>query len=301
LGLTRQIFAPSSRNALSRSNYIEAAKDSILSLIKGEGMNNRCINCGFLNFASASVCKRCQASFGEVPSVETNNSSGNYSTNWQGGYEMAAQWPQPAYQGAYYPAPIAALPVRSKKGGANVLLWALLCGAIAVAAGIGFLWKFNKPAVDNYTWQEVQAPDNSFSVSMPVKPVEATQNLKPDLQLHSLTGDMKRDGFYGIAYADYHYDTSKVPVSLLLDTAAQGSANNTGSQIVSKKSITLSGYPGLEADMEVPTSTVPGGGRIACRLFWVSPRMYIVCVGGPESSSVYASRAKFLDSFRLKK
>jgi hypothetical protein len=265
--------------------------------------SNRCLNCGFLNFTSASTCKRCRAEFlNETPSAEAVQQSDPYSANWQGGYEMAAAWPQPAYQPSYFPTPVAALPSRSKNGGANVLLWVLLIGAIVVAASIGFLWKFNKSASDSFTWQEVQAPDNSFVVSMPVKPVESTQNLGGNLQMHVLTGYMGQDGFYGIAYADYPGgETSKVSSSFLLDAAAQGAASNSGAQITSKKSITLSGYPGLETDMEVPTSKVPGGGRVACRIYWVAPRIYIVCAGGPESSPVYTSRAKFLDSFRFKK
>lgn len=266
--------------------------------------SNRCLNCGFLNFASASTCKRCQAAFlNETSSAETAaHQSDPYATNWQGGYEMAAAWPQPAYQPSYFPTPVAALPSRSKSGGgANVLLWVLLFGALAVAAGIGFLWKFNKSASDSYTWQEVQAPDNSFVVSMPTKPVETTQSLPGNLQMHVLTGNMKQDGFYGVAYADYPVNGSKVPVDTLLSTAANGAASNSGAQIVSKKPITLSGYPGVEVDMDVPKQAVPGGGKVACRIYWVAPRMYIVVVGGPESSAVYGSRARFLDSFRLKK
>ncbi len=263
--------------------------------------SNRCLNCGFLNFASATACKRCRAAFDETPSAETAQQSDPYSTGgWQGGYELAAPWPQPAYQPSYFPTPVAALPSRSKGGGANVLLWVLLCGAIAVAAAIGFLWKFNKPASDNLTWQEVKAPDNSFTVSMPVKPVESTNSVGPNIQMHSWTGNMNKDGFYAVAYADYPgAGSSKIPSGSLLDSAAQGAASNSGAQIVGKKNITLSGYPGLETDMDVPTSAVPGGGKVACRIFWVTPRIYIVCAGGPESSPVYTSRAKFLDSFRF--
>ncbi len=215
---------------------------------------------------------------------------------------MAAPWPQPAYQPAYFPSPVAALPSRSKGGGANALLWVLLFGAIAVAAGIGFLWKFNKPASDNFTWQEVKAPDNSFTVSMPVKPIESSNSVGGNIQMHSWTGNMNKDGFYAVAYADYPgAGSSKISSNFLLDSAAQGAASNSGAQIVSKKNITLSGYPGLETDMDVPTSAVPGGGKVACRIFWVTPRIYIVCAGGPESSPVYTSRVKFLDSFRFNK
>ena len=116
-----------------------------------------------------------------------------------------------------------------------------------------------------------------------------------------LTGSMKRDGFYGVAYTDYPGDVSNVPPGALLDASAQGAATNSGARLVSKKGITLSGYPGLEIDLDVPPERVPGGGRGACRIFWVAPRIYVVCVAGPESSGVYASRTKYLDSFRLKK
>ncbi|MDQ1422162.1 MAG: hypothetical protein QOJ52_4124 [Acidimicrobiaceae bacterium] len=267
-------------------------------------MNNRCRTCGFLNFASSSACKRCKAAFDEAPLTEPVNQSDHYSMAWQGSYQMAAQWPQPMYQPSYFPMPVAMLPAKPKYSGTNALLVMMLVGVVAIAGGISFLWKFNKAASDNYAWQEYQAPDNSFAVSMPTKPEETSRmqsTPRGTLQMHFLTGDMKQDGFYGIAYADYPADSAKVPASALLDVAANGAASNSGAQIESKKSISLSGYEGLEIDMSVPPATVPGGGRVACRILWVAPRIYIACVGGPESSSVYKRRAKFLDSFRLKK
>jgi hypothetical protein len=267
-------------------------------------MNNRCRNCGFLNFASDSVCKRCKAAFDEIPLTEHVNQTDPYATSWQGSYEMAAQWPQPAYQPSYFPMPLAVLPAKPKNSGANALLVMLLVGAVAIAGGISFLWKFNKPASDNYGWQEYQAPDNSFTVSMPTKPVETTQSqftLGGTIQMHSLTGNMKQDGFYGVAYADYPAESAKVPSSMLLDAAANGAASNSGARIESKKSISLAGYQGVEIDMSVPPASVPGGGRAACRIFWVAPRIYVACVGGPESSDVYKTRAKFLDSLKLNK
>jgi hypothetical protein len=267
-------------------------------------MNNRCSNCGFLNFANASVCKRCKASFDEIPSAETGHQSDPYPTAWQGGYELAAEWPQPAYQPSYFHTPVAALPARAKQGGANALLWMLLCGAIAVAAGIGFLWKFNKPTYDSYNWQEYQSEDKSFSVSMPTKPVETVQSRSTatgQLPMHVMTGRMSQDGFYGVAYADYPVASKSMSASTSLDAAAQGAVHHSGAELVSKKSITLDGYPGLELDMNIPEEKVPGGGQAACRIIWVAPRMYIVCVGGSNSSDIYSTRTKYFDSFKLRK
>jgi hypothetical protein len=71
--------------------------------------------------------------------------------------------------------------------------------------------------------------------------------------------------------------------------------------MVSKKEISLEGYPGLEVEMTVPPSSVPGGGLAVSRIYWVAPRIYMVFIGGVEGSEIYRDRAKFLDSFKLKK
>src|SRR5947199_8200252 len=103
-------------------------------------MNNvRCSNCGFINFASDSSCKRCKAIFEETPSTEVSQQFTELQPAFQGGYQMGTPWPQPASQPSYLPTPIAPLPEISKNGATNAGLWGLLSLAGALAFGVVIL------------------------------------------------------------------------------------------------------------------------------------------------------------------
>src|SRR3954469_15912764 len=133
--------------------------------------NIRCGNCGFINFVSDPSCKRCKANFEETPLPEASQQFIELQPAFQGGYQTQ-QWSQPACQPYYLPMPIAPLPQTSKHGATNAGLWVLLTLAVSVAVGIGILWKAGKSAPTISGWQEYRAPDNSFTIQMPVKPQE---------------------------------------------------------------------------------------------------------------------------------
>lgn len=269
----------------------------------------RCSNCSFLNFGSDPACKRCKATLEVSSEIPGSNYFGGYASNLQPEYQTASAsgYPQPSYQPHYFPTPIAPLPGISKHGGTNALLLSLLGVAVAIAAGIGVIWKFGKPASAkslNLVWQEYKSEDESFTVQMPTKPVEEVESkatIMGSIQSHTMAGSMGADGIYVVAYTDFPSDSVKAPASFVLDGAAQGAVNNSGATMVSKKSISLDAYPGLEVEMTVPSSKVPGGGLAVCRIYWVAPRIYMMFVGGHEGSEIYRDRARFLDSFKLKK
>ncbi|HEX8921191.1 MAG TPA: hypothetical protein VF766_06915 [Pyrinomonadaceae bacterium] len=264
----------------------------------------RCSNCSFLNFGSDPNCKRCKATLNASSEVPETNYFGGYAPNLQPDYQTASDYSQTAYQPQYFPTPVSPLPRTSKHGGTNAVLLSLLGVVVAVAAGLGVLWKFGKPTSTTLSWQEYKAEDGSFTVEMPTKPVEDVVGQETSLgtlDTHTIAGNMGRDGIYVVAYTDFPVDATKVPASRILDGAAQGTVKNSGATMVSKKDITLDGYPGLEIEMTVPPSQVPGGGLAVCRIYWAAPRMYVMLVGGAESSEVYRDRAKFLDSFKLQK
>lgn len=268
--------------------------------------NNKCAGCGLLNFASASVCKRCKATLNASSEFGEQRFFGGHENAWQEGYPTVTNCPQPAYQSPYFTTPVAPLPRTSKNGGANAVLFVLLGVAVSVAASIGVLWKFGgKPAVATLRWQEYKADDGSFTVEMPTKPVESVRNqptVDGEIQIHALMGNMNEQGIYIVGYTDYpaawpeYYSTDE-----MLDLAAEDAVNRSGSTLVSQKSISLGSYPGMEVEMIVPPDKIPDGGRLVCRVYWDAPRMYVVIVGGPESSEVYETRTKFLDSFKLRK
>lgn len=267
--------------------------------------NARCSNCGFLNFSSASACKRCRATL-DAPTEAAHQYFGGYETNLQPAYQTAGEWALAPFQPAHLPSPVAPLPHVSKQSGTNIMLWALLGVVLVVAFGIGFAWKFWKPASASapLVWQEYRSKDEVYSVLMPAQPVESVREMPSEagmLQLHQAVGHMNGDGIYVVAHTDYPEEFMQVSPEVFLNSAAEGAIMMSGVTESVRKSITLDGHPGLEIEMVVPREKVPGGGRAVCRVYWAAPRLYMQFVGGRESSEIFKTRAKFLDSFKLLK
>lgn len=274
----------------------------------------RCGNCGFLNFATATACKRCKAEFATDPAQALNPAAINYETSSQPSYqatpyETVAQWPQPAYASPlpppmYMPSPIAPLPRASRNGATNEVLWTLLGLTIFIGVGLGFVWRLVKPSPTITGWQEYTSQDGSYTVQMPTKPLETEESQASpagSLQMHLMLGSMQEKGIYIVGYTDYPNVPSNVSIKQLLDSAAEGAASNSGATMLSKKEIMLDGNQGIEVEMDVPPSKIPGGGKATCRIYWASPRIYILFVGGSTGAGIYESRSKFLDSFKIKR
>jgi len=221
---------------------------------------------------------------------------------WQPSYQTSFNYPPPVYQSPYFPSPLAPLPRASSSGSASPVLWTLLGTAVVVAMTIGILWKFGRTPSPTFSWQEFKSRDGSYTVQLPKKPIESSQSLSGvggEVQMHMAASDMREQGAYLVGYVTYPSQVSGFSTETLLDMAAQGAMNESGATMISQKSITLDGYQGLEIEMSVPPDKFPGNGRGICRIYWAAPRMYVLVVLGPESSEVYSTRAKFLDSFRF--
>jgi hypothetical protein len=267
----------------------------------------RCDNCSFLNFATANACKRCNTPFDAPAGTEENNFFGGYAaTTWQPSYQTASDYPQPAYAPQYFHTPVAPLPRASKNGGTNAVLFALLGVAVVIAAGIGLLWKFGtKPASAkvNVGWEEYNAQDESFTIQMPGKATESVQRQSTpagEYKMHLAMVVHNQGGAFIAAYADYPSNFSNIPAQSLLDLAAQGALNRSNATLVSKKNISLDGYPGLELEM-LPPKNIPGGGRMVTRIYWVAPRIYILFGGAEKSSETDAMLARYFESFKLRR
>ncbi|MDT4898782.1 MAG: hypothetical protein QOH25_3859 [Acidobacteriota bacterium] len=265
----------------------------------------RCNNCSFLNFATATACKRCNTTLDAPVEAVENNFFGGYAGGWQPGYQTASNYPQPTYAPQYFPTPVAPLPRASKNGGTNAVLLSLLGVAVVIAAGIGVLWKFgNKPAsAANSGWQEYKPQDDSFAIEMPGKPSESVQRQSTpagEYQMHLAMAIYNQNGAFVIGYADYPSNYSSVPAQQLLDLASQGALSKSSATLVSKRNISLHGYPGLELEM-LPPGNMPGGGRIVTRIYWAAPRIYILFGGGPKSSETDAAMTRYFESFKIRK
>ena len=265
--------------------------------------NNRCVNCGFLNFPSSPTCKRCKAAFLADSGHGHDESFGGYTPEWQPAYESAPHLPQPTFQAPYFPSPVAPLPRTSKNSGTNAMLLSLLGIAVVIAGGIGVLWKFRTPASANHVWQQYKAKDESFTVLMPATPTESVQSKETPvgtLSLHVSLADLKTEA-YLVGYSDYPDNFMSLPAETVLDGAEQGAIHESGSTLVSKKRITLDGYPGIELEIKPPAGGPKGVGVAYSRMYWVAPRLYIAFAGGMDTGATRLTIKKFLDSFKILK
>jgi hypothetical protein len=264
--------------------------------------NNRCVDCGFLNFADASACKRCKATLDAPSGVSDNPFFNNYVAELPAGYQTAPGYAQPAYSPYYFPGAVAPLPRASKDGSTNAVLVALVGVVLAVAVGIGVLWKFGHTASANFAWQEYNSKDESYTILMPTKPAHVVQNrssIMGELQVHMMMADMRQHGAFMVGHADYPDDYTEMSPEEMLDLAEQGAVNSADATLLSKKSISLDGHPGVE--LEITMKQIKGGGRTVTRIYWVAPRMYIMFASAPKSAEMDATLAKFLDSLKIRK
>ena len=267
----------------------------------------RCLNCGFLNFAADTVCKRCRAAL--VPPSD-NPYFNSYVASMQGGYQPAPSYPQPApgyaqpdYSQTYFPGPVAPLPRMSKNGGTNAALLALVGLVVAVAIGIGVLWKIGNGRAANFAWQEYNSEDASYSVMMPKQPAHMVQSQPTavgNLQVHIMMADMDDKGAFMVMHSDYPQEFSKLSAEEMLDASTQGVADETQTTVLSRKNISLDGHSGRE--LELSMKKIKGGGRTIARVYWVGPRrLYVLIASVPASSNMDTQLNRFLDSFKLRK
>jgi hypothetical protein len=265
----------------------------------------RCLNCGFLNFAADSDCKRCRAAL--IPPSD-NPYFNSYVASMQGGYQPAPEYvppgyTQPAYSQSYFPGAMAPLPRVSKHGGTNTALVVLVGLVLAVAAGLGVLWKIGNGRAANFAWQEYSSEDQTYSVMMPKKPAQFVQSQPSavgDLQVHVMTVDTDDGGAFVAMHSDYPGQFSEVPAEEVLDSAVQGITSSSEATILSRKNISLDGHQGLEIELSV--KQLKGLGRAVARVYWVAPRrMYVMIAVAPPSTDTDAQLARFLDSLKLRK
>jgi hypothetical protein len=259
----------------------------------------RCSNCSFLNFATASACKRCGFSF--EPAAETEWNPQPYAPQpdpyAQPTGANSYYWDQPSYQSSYVPPP--APSGSSGKTIAGIFAVLAVLGLVAFIA-IPKLLKAKKTDFTNLSWTEYRAPDGTFTVSLPVAPKEKqmTQTTQAGyIQVNIVEAEVGPDGGCLVMYADYPI-LGKVSVDTLYDQMLQAMASADHLAIGARRYITQDGHQGIEAEFKPPTLKQYQASAIA-RLFWVSPRLYMVMSGGPETVEFSAVSKRCLDSFNF--
>lgn len=159
-------------------------------------------------------------------------------------------------------------------------------------------------AVANYDkllphrWQTYTAPDNSFTVELPGKPLsETTQapieggGTKP-MTLVSVKPTTRTA--YMCSYAEDENIGSKSPDEVL-EAARDGSLSKTQGTVISQKRLTVQGYPALEIQ-----ARARGNSLLDARIVVAGKRLYVIMAvaTGEQDREANAIRRIF-DSFKV--
>jgi hypothetical protein len=260
----------------------------------------RCSNCSFLNFATASVCKRCG-----LPFDSANGPDMDFHPNAPA--DMHSQpppngsyfWDQPNYRPNYPPPP-----VQYASGGGGIVKGVIILAVLALVAFVAIpkLLKAGKTNFANVTWQEYRSPDHKFSISLPVTPKETVVHQQTPLgsiPVTVLEAQVSKDGGCMLMHADYPLGERRISEDMIYESAInkQGLASKDV-EMGARKYITHDGHRGVEIELKSSAnSNLETAGT--ARLFWVSPRIYVLMSVGPDTADFRAFQPKCLESFKL--
>lgn len=266
----------------------------------------RCSNCDFLNFAKDSTCKRCGLSFDSSGETDAGTDWTPQPTTSHAAYPQPNEggsfyWDQPqtSYQPNYYP------PSHAVAGSGNakkVRMLILLAVVVAVSViGIPKLLKSGKSEFSNLSWHEYQSPDKKFSVSLPVTPKTYERTIPSpfgEAKAQAVEAAVGKEGGCMLIAADYPVVNSRISEAAIYDMAIQGATRtNRVLGLGQRKDIMLFGHRGVEVQLvsKDPERSFIGSARI----FWISPRLYVMATGGPDTAEFRAVHTRCLESFRI--
>ncbi|HKQ99887.1 MAG TPA: hypothetical protein VJT09_04390, partial [Pyrinomonadaceae bacterium] len=144
------------------------------------------------------------------------------------------------------------------------------------------------------------SPDNKFSVSLPAAPKIRDVTIPSpfgDARAQMLEAEVSKEGGCMLMYADYPQRVN-VSEDTLYDMAIQGATSRQKIfNVAARRYITLDGHRGVEATMSPKDPSMKASA--VCRIFWVSPRLYVIVAGGLDTPEYKAVQTRCLDSFRL--
>jgi hypothetical protein len=194
-------------------------------------------------------------------------------------------------------------PARAASGSSVIVRIGVALAVVFLVSflAIPILLKHRKTDYTNLNWSEYKSPDGKFSISLPVAPKVSELAIPSPMgtaQAHMLTAEVSLDGGCMLMYADYPVERLNIPEETLYDMALQGAASRQSVLGVgARRYITLNGHRGIEAELNPTNATMMASGSV--RIFWVSPRLYVVLAGGPKTTEFKAVQTKCFDSFRI--
>jgi hypothetical protein len=242
-------------------------------------MNKKCPYCGFINFADAEDCRKCETVLTELLDHPTFNDRPTY----RGGVSSNRQ---PYKTERSFTFNKLLICIAGMLFGASVYVMAIRPHVLAFFTG-------------SCDWTEFRPDGTNLTVTMPGPPSKADPGAAPPearyVLGHTFASEVTGQGVAGFTYVDFPEPKDMSKSEQLLNTALDGSLTQTASTLVSKKMINYYGMPGLEFECVPPEKTFQKPARCYGKFFITSNRLYMLFIAGVEDSELLAGRDKFLN------
>jgi len=152
-------------------------------------------------------------------------------------------------------------------------------------------------AGDTKGWEPFTSKEHGFSILMPGKPLENTQNVKSpvgQLEVTTFFADHGKDAAVMISVTQYPESALKFGPAKLLDSARDGAVSSSKGKLKAETKITLGAHQGRDLTIESDTR-----GHMRTRIFLVGSRLIQTMAIGPKGYPQSKEATTFLDSLKL--
>jgi hypothetical protein len=160
----------------------------------------------------------------------------------------------------------------------------------------------DKPTTNSEGWQDYKSAAGKFSIQLPSKPQEQSQDQKTDvgtIKLNMVIAEANDSGYF-VGYADFpNKIANPADVQKGLSDSVKGSVGNLKGEIKSEKESTLGDIPcrDFEATGKVKTTDVSMKGRFCL----ADNRLYQVFALGAKDKLATTDVDRFITSFKIEK
>lgn len=150
-------------------------------------------------------------------------------------------------------------------------------------------------------WRDFRPAHGLFTVRMPSEP-RALDPIVKSVESYTMTNHRYESLIRGQGATLYVVVNFSPAISVegvsyeeMLDLELNGMIKRTSSTLISKRSTTVNGYPGLEFELKPPDNLALASPRVFGKVFMNSEHLYVMAITASEGSELLASKDDFLN------
>ena len=238
--------------------------------------NKKCHHCGFINFLTEEVCRKCEAVLASDDQSAMTYAQPGQHYNLQNPYQQT----------------------RRKTGFPFLKVGVIALVAVSVLVTFYVIGHLKSAAI---TWREFRPRESEMTFIMPGEPKAydpmSTPTVMGSITHHIYESVIRGQGSVALCVVEYPAQLpDDLPVETILNGELEGALKRTNSTLISKRNITVSGYRGLEFEMAPPSNLTPRIEKGFGRLVQTPDRLYMLLILPKEGSTLFNDKDKFLSS-----